>query len=75
MAYDNTNKGTLGRNERRETDSQPEYTGKINVDGVDYWLSAWVREGSRGKFFSLSIKPKNERPRREPMRDESDAPF
>jgi hypothetical protein len=31
--------------------------GAINVDGVEYWLSAWVREGKEGgkmagrKFF------------------------
>lgn len=61
MAYDNTNKGTLGRNKRKEKDSHPSHTGKINVDGKDYWLSAWVKDGQGGeKFFSLSVKPKEE---------------
>lgn len=60
MSYDNTNKGILGRNDRREKDTHPEYTGSINVDGKDYWLSAWVkdRNDGSGKFFSLSVKPK-----------------
>ena len=58
MSYDNTNRGTLGRNKRREKDSHPEYTGKINVDGRDYWLSGWVKESNGEKFFSLSVKPK-----------------
>ena len=58
MAYDNTNRGTLGRNKRREKDTQPEYTGKLNVDGTDYWLNAWVKESNGEKFFSLSVKPK-----------------
>jgi hypothetical protein len=58
--YDNTNRGTLGKNQRKEKDTHPEYAGKINVDGVDYWLSAWVKEGPTGKFFSLSVRRKDE---------------
>lgn len=58
--YDNTNKGILSRNDRREKDSQPEYNGTINVEGVEYWLSGWVKErkDGSGKFFSLSVKRK-----------------
>ena len=58
--FDNTNKGALSRNERREKDTQPEYTGTINVEGVEYWLSGWVKErkDGSGKFFSLSVKRK-----------------
>lgn len=59
--YDNTNRGTLGKNQRREKDTHPEYTGQIDIDGVGYWLSAWVKEGQGGKFFSLSVKPKEAR--------------
>jgi hypothetical protein len=64
MAYDNTNRGTLGKNHRREKDAHPEYTGQIDIDGVGYWLSAWVKEGQGGKFFSLSVKPKEQQPPR-----------
>lgn len=60
--YDNTNRGTLGKNQRREKDTHPEYTGQIDIDGVGYWLSAWVKEGQSGKFFSLSVKPKEAKP-------------
>lgn len=58
--YDNTNSGILSKNDRREKDTHPEYTGTINVEGVDYWLSAWVKErkDGSGKFFSLSVRPK-----------------
>ncbi len=67
--YDNTNRGILSRNDRREKDTHPEYRGSINVDGIDYWLSAWVKErkDGTGKFFSLSVQPK-EAPAQAPQR-------
>jgi hypothetical protein len=61
--YDRTNRGTLGKNNRREKDTHPEYTGQIDIDGVGYWLSAWVKEGQGGKFFSLSVKRKDQQER------------
>lgn len=57
--YDNTNRGVLFENDRKETDNHPDYTGKLNVDGKEYWLSAWVKDGNKGEFFSLSVKPKD----------------
>jgi len=62
--FDNTNRGALFRNDRRENDRQAEYNGSINVDGVEYWVNAWIKEGKKGKFFSLSVKAKQE-PRRD----------
>ena len=65
MSYDNTNSGMLARNDRKETEKHPDFKGSINVGGVDYWLSAWVREGKPGgkmegkKYFSLSVTQKD----------------
>jgi hypothetical protein len=56
----------LARNDKKETEKHPDFKGSINVDGVEYWLSAWVREGKEGgkmagrKFFSLSVSPKEQ---------------
>jgi hypothetical protein len=59
--YDNTNKGILSRNDNRTLDTHPEFKGSINIEGREFWLSAWVKErkDGSGKFFSLSVKPKD----------------
>ena len=64
MPYDNTNRGILSRNQKKQSETHADYTGEINVGGVDYWLNAWVKEAGPNsknpgkKFFSLSVKPK-----------------
>jgi hypothetical protein len=60
--FDNTNRGALWDNERKENAKQPDYTGQINVDGRDYWISGWDNEDSGGKnpVVKLSVQPKEE---------------
>jgi hypothetical protein len=60
MAYDNTNRGVAFVNDKKETDSHPDMNGSINVDGTDYWISAWWKKPNAGgdEFLSFSIKPK-----------------
>jgi hypothetical protein len=72
--YDNTNSGVLFKNES-ENEKAPAYKGKINVDGKEYELAAWIREGKNGKFMSLKVQEK--RPKPEPTFDEmpDDLPF
>jgi hypothetical protein len=51
--------GTLGKNDRKSKDTHPDYSGSCVVDGTDYWISGWIKESARGKFFSLSFKQKD----------------
>lgn len=56
--YDNTNRWTLNKNDRKEKDTHPDYKGSLNVDGVDYWIDGWIKDGANGKFISGSLKAK-----------------
>jgi hypothetical protein len=62
--YDDTNKGVLFRNERKENEKHSDYNGNINVSGQEYWINAWIKEakGSGKKFMSLSVKAKESAP-------------
>jgi len=59
MAYEKRDlTGTLFKNDKMMNDKSPQYTGSVTIDGVDYWQSAWVKEGKSGKFMGLALSPK-----------------
>jgi hypothetical protein len=63
--YDDTNRGSIWKNEKKETDKHPDFTGSLNVEGKDYWVSAWRRkEGApdRAPALTFSVKPKDGKP-------------
>lgn len=67
-AYDDTNKGVLFREEQKEKETDRDYSGSININGTEFWLSGWIKVGKKTnkKFLSLSVKPKNEAPKKPP---------
>jgi hypothetical protein len=54
------NSGVLFKNDKKETSNHPDYKGNVRVDGQEYWLSAWIKEGKNGKFMGLALSPKEE---------------
>lgn len=64
--YDDTNSGMMSRNDNKTNENQPDFKGFVNVEGVEYWLSAWVKVAGEmaknpgRKFFSISLTPKQE---------------
>ena len=64
MEYDNTNSGVLFKNDRKETERHPDYTGTwTDANGVEHWFSAWIKDSKSGtKFMSVSARPKNDQP-------------
>jgi hypothetical protein len=48
-------KGNLFKNSKKESESQPDYTGSAKVDEVEYAMSAWINEGKNGKYLSISF--------------------
>jgi hypothetical protein len=63
--YDNTNRGSLFRNTKKESEKHPDMNGSLNVNGTEYWISGWTQVAKKDgqKFLSLSIKPKQDAPR------------
>lgn len=53
---DRTNQGYIGINKLKKKDDHPDYSGKINVNGTDYWLAGWKKEKNGSKFLSLAIE-------------------
>jgi len=52
------NSGSLFKNDKKEDEKHPDYKGTVLIGGVEYWQSAWVKDGKNGKFFSQSFTPK-----------------
>jgi hypothetical protein len=73
------NSGVLFKNDKKESGNQPDYKGNITVNGVEYWLSAWIKEGKSGKFMGLAVNPKDaqQTPRKVSPKDipDEDIPF
>ena len=64
--YDNNFKGVLYKNDKKTEDKHPEYKGSGQIDGIEYWISAWIKTAGQNakvpgsKFMSLAFTPKNQ---------------
>ena len=74
------NTGAIFKNDKKTNPKQPDYRGKVNVNGKDMDVALWLKESSKGtKYFSCSFsEPKmNEQPKpvHTQIIEEDDLPF
>lgn len=50
--------GILFKNDRKQQDNHADYRGTCTVNGIEYYMNAWLKDGAKGKFMSFSFKPK-----------------
>ena len=59
--FDNNNRGSLFKNDKKLEDKHPDMNGSINIDGTEYWISGWKKVSKAGSgFISLSVRPKQD---------------
>jgi hypothetical protein len=60
MAFEQRNgSGALFKNDKKGNEKAPDYTGNaLSPTGEYFELSAWIKEGQKGKFMSIALKPK-----------------
>lgn len=51
--------GSVFKNDRKKHSNSPDYTGSALIDGVEYWVSGWIKDGARGKWMSLAFNRKD----------------
>lgn len=80
--FDNTNRGSLFKNDKKTEEKHPDLSGSINIEGTEYWISGWSKTSKGGqKFLSLSVRQKQEQTRQssEPTRvsktEDADIPW
>ena len=46
------NTGAIFKNDKKTNEKQPDYKGKVNVNGKDMEIALWLKESSKGiKYF------------------------
>jgi len=53
------NTGSTFKNKNKKSDNSPDYTGTINVEGTEFFLSTWIKKDKNNQvYFSHSVKKK-----------------
>ena len=76
MTEQHERSGILFKNARKEEPHQPDYVGSATINGETFELSAWIKEGRKGRFLGISFRsPRQIGPSQAPPPDrESTAP-
>ena len=49
------NSGAIFKNDKKTSANQPDYKGKVNVNGKEMEVALWVKQGKNGSFFSAAF--------------------
>ena len=71
--YQEGNINVFKNDRKQEGDNLPQYTGKCMIDGKMKDISLWVKDGTKGKFFSGKIKPEYIKPSEQSQEQKEDA--
>lgn len=63
--YDKTNTFVLFVNDKKGNEKRPDRTGTVNIEGVEYNLSGWIKQGAKGPFLSGTVQLKESQPKQE----------
>jgi hypothetical protein len=69
--FDNTNRGSIWKNERKTKDTHPDFTGSMNIEGREYFVDGWRRKegaGPKAPAMTLRVKAKDAQPGGHPDR-------
>lgn len=79
------NTGAIFKNENKEQETHADYSGSGMINGVEFYISAWIKTAKSGnEFISISFKPKRDmasrptptQPKQEPsFNSENEIPF
>ena len=58
--YDNNLTGALFKHDKQGNEKRPDYKGSAEIEGVQYWVSAWVRNTAKGKCLSMKYERKEQ---------------
>ena len=54
------NAGALFTNQKKATDTDPNYKGEVLIGGNSFWVNGWVNTSQAGnKYMKLSFTPKS----------------
>jgi uncharacterized protein (DUF736 family) len=75
MADNKPNTGALFKNQYKESDNHPDYTGPFTgPNGEDMQIAAWMNKTKDGmQYMSLSVSEKKQKS--EPAQTQDDLPF
>lgn len=53
--FNDLNTGILGSNSFKKAENHPDVRGRINVEGIWYWVSGWNKKAGNTEFTSLAL--------------------